>query len=87
MIQNLYGDGRTSVTEESYYEMTDLKGNKLDDGKVIVIWKNTKDVWKMHGTCSAVIILQNQTKTNINSLLEISVVFDQRMSGCRRVMP
>ncbi|MBB6331103.1 ketosteroid isomerase-like protein [Chryseobacterium sediminis] len=47
-IQNLYGDGTTSVTEESYYEMTDLEGKKLDDGKVIVIWKNTKEGWKMH---------------------------------------
>lgn len=47
-IQNLYGDGKTSVTEESYYEMTDLEGKKLDDGKVIVIWKNTTDGWKMH---------------------------------------
>jgi ketosteroid isomerase-like protein len=47
-IQNLYGDGKTSVTEESYYEMTDMQGKKLDDGKVIVIWKNTKDGWKMH---------------------------------------
>lgn len=47
-IQNLYGDGKTSVTEESYYEMTDLDGKKLDDGKVIVIWKNTKEGWKMH---------------------------------------
>ncbi|TZF99388.1 hypothetical protein FW781_05535 (plasmid) [Chryseobacterium panacisoli] len=47
-IQNLYGDGKTSVTEESYYEMTDLEGKKLDDGKVIVIWKNTAEGWKMH---------------------------------------
>ncbi|SMO77915.1 Ketosteroid isomerase homolog [Chryseobacterium rhizoplanae] len=47
-IQNLYGDGKTSVTEESYYEMKDLEGKKLDDGKVIVIWKNTKEGWKMH---------------------------------------
>ncbi|KAA2224012.1 YybH family protein [Chryseobacterium sediminis] len=47
-IQNLYGDGTASVTEESYYEMTDLEGKKLDDGKVIVIWKNTKEGWKMH---------------------------------------
>lgn len=47
-IQNLYGDGKTNVTEESYYEMTDLEGKKLDDGKVIVIWKKTKDGWKMH---------------------------------------
>ncbi|MNF86725.1 hypothetical protein D3C85_593170 [compost metagenome] len=47
-IQHLYGDGKTSVTEESFYEMTDLQGKKLDDGKVIVIWKNTKDGWKMY---------------------------------------
>ncbi|WP_264553960.1 YybH family protein [Flavobacterium sp. N2038] len=47
-IQHLYGDGKTSVTEESYYEMTDMEGKKLDDGKVIVIWKNTKNGWKMH---------------------------------------
>jgi len=47
-IQHLYGDGKTSVTEESFYEMTDMDGKKLDDGKVIVIWKNTKDGWKMH---------------------------------------
>lgn len=47
-IQHLYGDGKTSVTEESFYEMTDLDGKKLDDGKVIVIWKNTKSGWKMY---------------------------------------
>lgn len=47
-IQHLYGDGKTFVTEESFYEMTDLEGKKLDDGKVIVIWKNTKDGWKMY---------------------------------------
>ncbi|WP_211327248.1 Cif family virulence factor [Chitinophaga flava] len=48
IIQHLYGDGQTFVTEESYYEMTDMKGNKIDDGKVVVIWKKTKDGWKMH---------------------------------------
>lgn len=47
-IQHLYGDGKTSVTEESYYEMTDFEGKKIDEGKVIVIWKNTKEGWKMH---------------------------------------
>jgi len=47
-IQNLYGDGGEFITEESYYEMTDLSGNKLDDGKVIVIWKKTAAGWKMH---------------------------------------
>lgn len=47
-IQNLYGDGKKFVTEESFYEMTDLGGKKLDEGKVIVIWKKTEGGWKMH---------------------------------------
>lgn len=47
-IQHLYGDASTFITEESYYEMTDLNGNKLDEGKVMVIWKNTADGLKMH---------------------------------------
>ncbi|MCD0471464.1 hypothetical protein [Flavobacterium sp. JAS] len=47
-IQHLYGDGKTFVTEESFYEMTDMDGKKLDDGRIMVIWKNTKDGWKMY---------------------------------------
>ncbi|UPK67283.1 YybH family protein [Chitinophaga filiformis] len=47
-IQHLYGDASTFITEESYYEMTDLNGNKLDEGKVMVVWKNTADGLKMH---------------------------------------
>ncbi|WP_431241368.1 hypothetical protein ACQ9BO_14860 [Flavobacterium sp. P21] len=47
-IQHLYGDEKTAVTEESFYEMTDMNGKKIDDGKVIVIWKKTKEGWKMH---------------------------------------
>jgi len=47
-IQHLYGDGDEFVTEESYYEMTDMNGKKLDDGKVVVIWKKTNAGWKMH---------------------------------------
>lgn len=47
-IVNLYGDGKEYVTEESRYELTDLNGKKLDDGKILVIWKKTKDGWKMH---------------------------------------
>ena len=48
IIQNLYGDGQKFITEESYYQMTDLNGSKLDDGKVVVIWKKTHNGWKMH---------------------------------------
>ena len=47
-IQNIFGEGDDFVTEESHYELFDLNNNKLDDGKVIVIWKKTKDGWKMH---------------------------------------
>jgi ketosteroid isomerase-like protein len=47
-IQALYGDGREYVTELSTYEMTDLNGVKMDEGKILVVWKNTKEGWKMH---------------------------------------
>jgi ketosteroid isomerase-like protein len=47
-IQHLYGDGKEFLAEESFYEMTDLSGKKLDEGKVVVIWKKTDGVWKMH---------------------------------------
>jgi ketosteroid isomerase-like protein len=47
-IQNVYGDGNEFVTEESYYELFDMNNKKIDDGKVIVIWKKTKEGWKMH---------------------------------------
>ncbi|MDQ1803165.1 hypothetical protein RAH57_04150 [Chryseobacterium sp. CKR4-1] len=47
-IQHLYGNDKTFITEESFYEMRDLDGKKIDDGKVMVIWKNTKNGWKMH---------------------------------------
>ena len=47
-IQHLYGDGNGFVTEESSYELFDMNYNKLDEGKIIVIWKKTKDGWKMH---------------------------------------
>jgi ketosteroid isomerase-like protein len=47
-IQALDGDAREYVTELSYYEMTDLNGKKMDEGKVLVVWKKTKDGWKMH---------------------------------------
>jgi ketosteroid isomerase-like protein len=48
IIQHIYGDGNDFVTEESNYELFDLNNNKLDEGKVLVIWKKTADGWKMH---------------------------------------
>ena len=48
IIQHIYGDGNDFVTEESNYELFDINNNKIDEGKVIVIWKKTADGWKMH---------------------------------------
>jgi ketosteroid isomerase-like protein len=48
IIQHIYGDGNDFVTEESNYELFDLNYNKLDEGKVMVIWKKTAAGWKMH---------------------------------------
>jgi len=47
-IQNIYGDGNDFVTEESHYELFDLNNNQLDEGKVLVVWKKTKNGWKMY---------------------------------------
>ena len=47
-IQNLYGDAREYVTEESHYQMWDANGVLLDEGKIIVVWKKTDQGWKMH---------------------------------------
>ncbi|NML20007.1 hypothetical protein HHL16_03930 [Pseudoflavitalea sp. G-6-1-2] len=48
IIQNIYGSGNDFVTEESNYELYDLNHKLIDEGKIIVIWKKTKDGWKMH---------------------------------------
>jgi ketosteroid isomerase-like protein len=47
-IVNVFGDGDGYVTEQSNYELFDMDWNKMDDGKILVIWKKTKDGWKMH---------------------------------------
>ena len=47
-IQHIYGNGSEFVTEESNYELYDMNNNKIDEGKVMVIWKKTKAGWKMH---------------------------------------
>ncbi|OQP44837.1 hypothetical protein A4H97_10785 [Niastella yeongjuensis] len=48
VVQHIYGDGNDFVTEESSYELYDLDHNKIDEGKVLVIWKKTAAGWKMH---------------------------------------
>ncbi|MFZ6011877.1 MAG: hypothetical protein ACOYXT_16165 [Bacteroidota bacterium] len=47
-ILNLYGDGIAFVTEESKYELFDLNWKKIDEGKILVVWKKTTEGWKMH---------------------------------------
>jgi ketosteroid isomerase-like protein len=44
---NIYGDGVEYVTEEGLWESYDASGKLFDDGKFLVLWKKTKDGWKM----------------------------------------
>jgi uncharacterized protein (TIGR02246 family) len=43
----LYGDGEY-VTEEGYGQIFDKNGAVMDEAKYIVIWKKTKQGWKMY---------------------------------------
>lgn len=47
-LLNLYGSGNDIVTEESNYQLYNMSNELIDEGKIIVIWKKTKDGWKMH---------------------------------------
>lgn len=44
---DVYGDGEEYVTEEGLTQVFDANGKMLGEGKYIVIWKKTKDGWKM----------------------------------------
>jgi len=44
---NVYGDGHEYVTEEGLYQSFDANGKLFDEGKFLVLWKKTKDGWKM----------------------------------------
>jgi hypothetical protein len=43
----VYGDGSKFVTEEGLWKSFDASGNLFDDGKYLVLWKKTKNGWKM----------------------------------------
>jgi ketosteroid isomerase-like protein len=45
---NVYGDGIEYVTEEGTGQVFDAQGNVFDDFKYLVVWKKTKDGWKMY---------------------------------------
>jgi ketosteroid isomerase-like protein len=44
----IYGEGKEFVTEEGLWQSFDAQGNLFDDGKFLVLWKKTKDGWKMY---------------------------------------
>lgn len=48
VIVNIFGDGGNYVTEQSNYELFDLNWKKMDEGKILVVWKKTREGWKMH---------------------------------------
>ena len=47
ITKNIYGDGRDYVTEEGLWQSIDAGGKVFDDGKFLVLWKKTKNGWKM----------------------------------------
>jgi len=44
----VYGDGKEYVTEEGLWQSINAKGEVFDDGKFLVLWKKTKNGWKMY---------------------------------------
>jgi len=47
ITKNIYGDGHEYVTEEGLWQSFDATGKLFDDGKFLVLWKKTKNGWKM----------------------------------------
>jgi len=47
ITKNIYGNGREYVTEEGLWQSFDANGKLFDDGKFLVLWKKTKNGWKM----------------------------------------
>ena len=43
----VYGDGVKYVTEEGLWQSYNAKGELMDDGKFLVLWKKTPKGWKM----------------------------------------
>lgn len=43
----VYGDGIEYVTEEGLWQSVNAKGELFDDGKFLVLWKKTREGWKM----------------------------------------
>lgn len=44
----VFGFSGAFVNEEGLYELKDEKGQTIDRGKYIVVWKKTKSGWKMY---------------------------------------
>lgn len=43
----VFGDGKEFVTEEGLWQSFNSKGELMDDGKFLVLWKKTPKGWKM----------------------------------------
>jgi hypothetical protein len=44
----VYGDAHEYVTEEGVGKVWEADGKLFDDFKYLVLWKKTKEGWKMH---------------------------------------
>lgn len=45
---DVFGDGKTTLTEVGFYHWLDAEGKAFDDGKYMVVWKNEDGIWKRH---------------------------------------
>jgi ketosteroid isomerase-like protein len=44
---DVYGDGKEFATETGLYQFINAKNEIIENGTFLVLWKNTKDGWKM----------------------------------------
>ena len=44
---DVFGDGGEFVTEEGFWQSFDADNKLFDNGKFLVLWKKTRDGWKM----------------------------------------
>lgn len=47
----VYGNGDQYVTEEGLWQLFDENNVMFDNGKYLVLWKNTSEGWKMFRDC------------------------------------
>jgi ketosteroid isomerase-like protein len=72
---NVYGSGDGFVTEEGIGQVLDTSGKVYDDFKYLVLWKETKDGWKMYRDAFSSNLPKNKRMNRFEKLPIISKTF------------